>query len=89
MAKYFRCTERTAERATFETWRKDDPAAMSLTYTIEQGKAAWQKSEDAWKKSAWSHHPEDMLAARASAKLARLVYPDIIFGLYAPEELAG
>ena len=87
LAKYFRCTERTAERCTWETWREGNPEAESLTYTIEQGKAAWQKDERAWKQSGWGRHPEDMLSARASSKLARLVYSDILFGLYAPEEI--
>lgn len=86
-AKYFRCVERTAERVTWETWRLNDPEPQRLTYTIEQGKAAWSKDERAWKQSGWGRHPEDMLSARASSKLARLVYSDILLGLYAPEEL--
>src|ERR1017187_2063917 len=36
-AKFFRCSERTAERATFETQRGDDPP-VSLTYTVEEKK---------------------------------------------------
>jgi 5'-3' exonuclease len=86
-AKYFRCTERTAEHCTWETWRIGDPEQVRLTYTIEQAKLAWQKDERAWKLSAWGRMPEDMLSARASSKLARLVYADILYGLYAPEEL--
>lgn len=85
-ARYFRCTERTPERATFVTKRGDDPE-MVLTYTIEEGKAAWQKTADAWAKSTWGRSPADMLVARASSKLARLVYPDVVAGLYAPEEM--
>lgn len=83
---YFRCSERTAERATFVTKRGDEPE-MSLTYTIEEGKLAWQKTPDAWSKSTWGRSPADMLVARASSKLARLVYPDVVSGLYAPEEM--
>lgn len=85
-AKYFRCTERTAERATFVTKRGDDPE-MALTYTIEEGKAAWPKDAAAFAKSGWGRNPADMLVARASSKLARLVYPDVVSGLYAPEEM--
>jgi 5'-3' exonuclease len=88
MAEYFRCTERTAERATFVTKRKGDPE-LALSYTIAEGRTAWQKSEDAWLKSGWTKNPADMLVARAGAKLARLVYPDVTHGLYAPEELEG
>ena len=85
-AQYFRCTERTAEKATFVTKRGDDPE-MALTYTIEEGKQAWSKDEVAWKKSGWGRNPADMLVARAASKLARLVYPDVVSGLYAPEEM--
>jgi 5'-3' exonuclease len=85
-AQYFRCTERTAEKATFVTKRGDDPE-MVLTYTIEEGKQAWSKDDAAWKKSGWGRNPADMLVARASSKLARLVYPDVVSGLYAPEEM--
>jgi 5'-3' exonuclease len=85
-ARYFRVTERTPERATFETQRGDDPP-VSLSFTIDEGRAMWKKGDDAWKKSGWGTFPADMLVARASAKLARLVYPDICFGLYTPDEL--
>jgi 5'-3' exonuclease len=86
LAKHFRCTERTATRATFETQRGDDPP-ISLTFTIEEGRAAWPKDEAAWLKSGWGKNPADMLVARAGAKLARLVYPDVVHGIYAPEEI--
>lgn len=86
LATYFRCTERTAERATFETQRGDDPP-MALTFTIEEARAAWSGTDDKWSKSAWGHNPADMLVARAGAKLARLVYPDVVHGLYTPEEI--
>lgn len=92
-AKYFRCIERTAERATFETQRGDDPP-VQLSYTIEEGKVAWPKKDPAsmdWLKSfmasGWGRNPADMCVARAGTKLARLVYPDVIHGLYATEEI--
>lgn len=86
LASYFRCTERTAERATFVTKRGDDPE-MSLSFTIQEARQAWSKTQDAWDKSAWNKNPADMLVARAGAKLARLVYPDVVHGIYCPEEL--
>ena len=86
LAKFFRCTERTAERATFETQRGDDPP-VALTFTIQEARMAWSKTEDGWAKSGWGKNPADMLVARAGAKLARLVYPDVVHGIYTPEEL--
>lgn len=79
--EYFRCTERTNERATFETKRRDNPP-MALTFTLEDAKMAGVVKQG----SGWTKNPADMLVARAATKLARLVYPDICSGLYAPEE---
>ena len=84
-AEYFRCTERTNEKATFVTKRKGEPE-MSLTFTMDDARRAWSKSDDAWNKSGWGKNPADLLIARAGAKLARLVYPDVVHGLYAREE---
>jgi hypothetical protein len=80
-AKYFRCTERTAERATFETQRGDDPP-FSLSYTVAEAQVAGVVKPN----SGWVKHSADMCIARASAKLARLIYPDVCAGLYDPNE---
>lgn len=80
--RYFRCVERTPERATFESQRGDDPP-LRLTYTIEEARQAGLVKP----KSGWERNPSDMLVARASSKLARLIAPDVIHGIYAPEEL--
>lgn len=92
LAKYFRCTARTATSATFETQRGDNPP-ISLTYTIEEGRQAFsgrtatgEVDEKAWSKSGWGKNPADMCVARARAKLARLEYPDVTHNLYAREE---
>ncbi len=83
---YFRPTERTNERCTFVGKRKGDPE-ISLTFTIEDARRAWQKGDKAWEGSGYNRNPADMLVARAGAKLARLVAPDVVSGLYAREEL--
>jgi hypothetical protein len=80
-AKSFRCTERTATAATFTTTRENEEP-MELRYTIEEAQAAGLVKNG----SGWTKNPADMLVARASSKLARLVYPDVVAGLYAPEE---
>jgi 5'-3' exonuclease len=81
LVEYFRCTERTPERATFAAKRKGDPE-LSLTYTVAEAQAAGLVKA----KSGWEKNPADMCVARASSKLARLVAPEIVFGIYAPEE---
>jgi hypothetical protein len=80
-AKTFRCTERTAQAATFTTTREGEEP-MELRYTIEEAQAAGLVKNG----SGWTKNPSDMLVARASSKLARLVYPDVVAGLYSPEE---
>ena len=84
-AEYFRPLERTADRATFATKRHGDPEVV-MTFTIDEAKQAWSKDPASFGKSAWGKHPADMCVARCSSKLARLVYPDVVFNLYAPEE---
>jgi hypothetical protein len=81
-AKFFRCTERTAEKATFETQRGDDPPT-SLSYTIAEAQASGRVKPN----SGYAKDPADLLVARASAKLARLVYADVVHGMYAHEEI--
>lgn len=82
LAEYFRVKVRNAERCTFITKRKGDDDPIDLTYTIDDARQAGLVKD----KSGWAKNPADMLVARAGAKLARLVYPEVVFGLYAPEE---
>lgn len=82
ICKFFRCKERSATAATFVTQREGDPEPIELRYTIEEAQAAGVVKPG----SGWAKNPADMLVARASSKLARLVYPDVMFGMYAPEE---
>ena len=83
-AEYFRVIERTDTVATFATKRKGDPEVV-LSYSIEEARVAGLIKPG----SGWVRNPADMLIARASAKLARLVYPDVVHGVYTPEELAA
>jgi hypothetical protein len=87
-AKYFRCAERTDERATFVTQRLpvEDYPPQSLTFTIAEAKAAWKKDQKAWDASGWGRTPTAMLVARAKSALARLEYPDVVGNLYGFEE---
>lgn len=83
-ARYFRTTEKTAERCTVETMRVGDEKPTSYTYTMADAKLAGLTGKDNWKS-----HPAAMLAARAKAALARDVYPDVLLGMYDPDEIEG
>ncbi len=70
--------------ATFETLRKGPGNRLvRYTFTIEEAKLAGLVKE----KSGWAKSPKAMLIARAETGLARLVYPDLMAGLYTPEEI--
>lgn len=82
-AEYFSCIESSAHAATYETQRKGDPTGPKrISFTIDDARAAGLASNDNYKK-----HPADMLRARASSKLARQVYPDVLAGCYTPDEI--
>lgn len=88
LAEFFEPISFSDTEATYETKRKGARNPVQLTHTIEMARKAWKKTADAWEKSGWGANPTDMLCARASARLARMIYPDILAGLYTPEELA-
>jgi 5'-3' exonuclease len=99
MAEYFEPISFSDREATYETKRKGARNPVRLTHTIEMGWQAWPKGKAtdqkkieearaAFDASGWGRNPTDMLVARATSRLARMVYPDLLAGLYTPEELA-
>lgn len=83
LAEYFHPVEVSDTSVTYETKRKGAPSSVKLTHTIEMARQAQLVKPN----SNWEKVPTDMLVARCSSRLCRLVYPDIIGGLYTPEEL--
>jgi hypothetical protein len=74
--------ETTPERATVSTQRRGVPRAQSITFTIEEAKAAGLLAPTrSGKPSNWQKYPSAMLRARATSALARMVYPDVLGGL--------
>lgn len=82
-AKYFVCTHRSNDAATFRTHRIGDADFFEVTYTMDDARLAKLVKEG----GGWTKNPADMLVARAISTLARLKYPDVCLGLYTPEEL--
>jgi len=79
---YFDLIETTDKVATYETQRKGSERKTSMSYSIDQAKRAGLLNRGPWKQ-----HPEDMLRHRCAAKLARAVYPDVLSGVYTPDEV--
>lgn len=82
-AEYFEVKSFDETQATVVTKRVGGRREQKLTHTIEMAKQAGLVKE----KSNWLKIPTEMCLARAQARLARLVYPDVVGGLYDPEEL--
>ena len=88
LAEYFQLVESTDKICTFETKRKGAPKSQKLSYTIEQAeKAGLMFVRPGKKPGNWHKIPKQMLRHRCKSELARLEYPDLLAGLYTPEEL--
>lgn len=77
----FQLVESTDRRALYETKRVGEDAT-SMALTIADAARAGLLGSENWKK-----HPKAMLRARCLAALARAVYPDVVLGVYEPDEL--
>jgi hypothetical protein len=81
LCTYLQCTESTAKVATFKTHRKGDPEPTTLSFTIEEAQAAGLTGDN------WKKFPKAMLRARAQSAICRLVYSDLMLGVYDTDEL--
>jgi len=78
----FQLVESNGKIATYEAKRVgQEPVRMS--FTLEQAKQAGLLGKDNWKA-----YPDAMLRARCIAALARVVFPDLMFGIYDTDEIA-
>lgn len=80
--EFFRLVESSGARATYETQRRGEPSATRMSYTLDEARAAGALTKDNWRKFAAS-----MLRARCASMLARAVYPDVVLGVYDPDEI--
>lgn len=77
----FRLIESTDKVATYEATRKGEKP-VRLSWTKEQAAAAGLLG-----KANWKNHLPDMLRARCKAALARIVFPDLMLGIYDADEI--
>lgn len=82
VCEWFRLVESTNEQAVYETQRRGEPKPTRYGYTVADARRA-----NLLNKRSWRQHPAAMLRARAASALARAVYPDLVAGVYDPEEL--
>ncbi|MCR4295885.1 MAG: recombinase RecT, partial [Elusimicrobia bacterium] len=82
VCEYLVCIETSATRCSLEAKRHGDPRPTTLVYTMEQAQKAGLSGQDTYRK-----HPDAMLRARATSAICRLVFPDLVAGLYDPSEI--
>jgi 5'-3' exonuclease len=73
----------TNERARVICKRKSWPEGDEWTWTIEEARAAGLMGN-----AGWQNYPKNMLIWRCVANAARMFFPDILAGVYTPEELS-
>lgn len=95
--EYVHPIETSTERCILEGKRRGAPGPVRSTYTIEDAIKAGRCSRNAkgvivapgrsGKPGAWETATEDMLYARALSRLARRIAPDLLMGIYVPDEM--
>lgn len=81
--KSFRMVESTPLKATYKTVEVDgDEAGTTLSFTMADAQAAGIAGD------MYRRYPAQMLRARCKAALCREVYPDLMLGVYDPDELS-
>jgi hypothetical protein len=76
--------EARQDRVTLSGVRRDTQARATVMWTIKDAERAGLV-----KNPAWSKYPRSMLLARATSELCRMLFADVIGGLYTPEETAA
>lgn len=82
VCEYLRPVELSAAVATYETKRVGWPESMRMSFTMEDAQRAGLTQKDNWKK-----YPAAMLKSRCLAAIVRAAYPDLMLGIYDPDEL--
>lgn len=80
--KRFHMLKSTDTEAMYVTERVGEEST-EMSFTMKEAQQAQLLGNDNWKK-----YPKAMLRARCIAALARAVYPDVVLGIYDPDELA-
>jgi len=81
--KSFKMVESTPLKATYKTVEVgEDEAGTTLSFTMDEATKAGIAGD------MYRKYPAQMLRARAKAALCREVYPDLMLGVYDPEELS-
>jgi hypothetical protein len=90
VCEYFDLVSSDEKQATYKAKRRGG-AERVWTFTIEDAERAGLlecETPEKTKLSAWYKNPRDMLRARCKSTLARMEFPDLMFGMFTPDEIA-
>jgi hypothetical protein len=91
VCEFFEIVSASPKGATVKGKRRGHAQVLEASFTIEDAATAKLldrgKSDEGKEKNNWNRYPEDMCVARASARLARRLFPDLIRGFATTEEL--
>jgi len=82
-AEYWELIESNSNSATYATKRIGGRNDQKKTFSVDDARLAKLVKED----SNWIKYPAAMCEARACSALARIVYPDLLMGVYTEGEL--
>lgn len=82
LCESWRVVESTPQRCEIETLRKGETVPARRVWTMDDAKRAGLAG-----KGTWAAYPTVMLRHRCAADLARQEYPDVLLGLYDPDEM--
>ncbi len=82
-AEYFDCIASSAEKAIWVTKRHGSKHEARNEFTMDDAKRAGLGT-----KGNWTRYPAEMLRWRSASALARMAYPDIVAGLFTPDEMS-
>lgn len=76
ICEYLMLSKSSATEAVYRTKRRGDPEPTTMSFTMEDAKAAGIAGD------MYRKYPANMLRARCLAIICRAVYPDLCMGLY-------
>lgn len=88
----FKLIHTSATKAVWRVHRRDDPdpQTLDIEFTFEMAeKAGYTYVGQGKRPGNWQKIPHTMLRWRAGVEAARVIVPEVVGGLYMPEELGG
>lgn len=81
ICEYLMMRSSTPTKAVYETKRRGHPEPTRMEFAMEDAQRAGLNGDN------WRKYPAAMLRARCLSAICRAVYPDLILGVYTPEEI--